>query len=381
MASRPEVAAVAATAEGGTAISLRGLAKRYGRTQALDDVSLEIEPGQFVTLLGPSGSGKTTLLQAIAGFVDPDAGSVLAGGMDITTLPAHRREIGLVFQHYALFPHLTVEQNIAYSLRVRGTAKQHRHELVQRFLDMVEMSDLGSRMPDELSGGQRQRVALARALVFEPKVVLLDEALSALDRKLRQSLQFTIKRIQRDIGATFIHVTHDQDEALAMSDVIVLMRAGSIEQVGTPADLYDHPVSPFAAAFMGEANLVEVTRVEGDALEHPGSRQRFGASHRLVPVPDVGAFEPLLCVRPEAIRLTADGGRDCLTGVLTAGVFMGDHWRYNVDIGTQSLVIKDFSSRTAQVEVGQQVQLELPRYDVPLFVPADPNRARVGVST
>lgn len=362
--------AVGPAKDGGGTISLRGLSKRYGSVKAIDDVSLEIEQGQFVTLLGPSGSGKTTLLQAIAGFVDPDAGSVLAGGVDITTLPAHKREIGLVFQHYALFPHLTVEQNIAYSLRVRGTTKQRRRELVQKFLDMVDMSDLGPRMPDELSGGQQQRVALARALVFEPKVVLLDEALSALDRKLRQSLQFTIKRIQRDIGATFIHVTHDQDEALAMSDVIVLMRAGSIEQVGTPTDLYDHPVSPFAAAFMGEANLIAVTRVGADALDHPGSQQRFMASYRVVPVAEVDPFEPLLCVRPEAIRLVTDGQRDCLRGVLTAGVFMGDHWRYNVDIGTQTLIVKDFSPRTAQVAVGQPVQLLLPHHDSPLFIPA-----------
>lgn len=350
------------------AISLVNVCKSYGSVHALRDVSVEVQPGQFVTLLGPSGSGKTTLLQIIAGFVEPNRGKIYANGQNITDVPAHRRNIGMVFQNYALFPHLSVQDNIAYSLKIRGIRKNERAKRVIEMLQTVEMPGYGSRHPDQLSGGQQQRVALARALVFEPQVVLLDEALSALDRRLRQNLQFTIKRIQRDIGATFIHVTHDQDEALAMSDVIVLMKEGRIEQVGAPAELYTLPKTPFAASFMGVANLVHIDRAIGPGeVVHRDTGERFKASFRTVFV-DTATEGPLLCVRPEALRVEpVEATPDLLSGILASQTFMGDHWRYEVRVGSQLLVSHDFQARTLKSQVGDRVALRFPEHEIPLY--------------
>lgn len=351
---------------GSPAVCLDQVTKRYGSVRALDNVSLSVAPGSFVTLLGPSGSGKTTLLQVLAGFVEPDEGVVQAHGVDITETPAHRRNIGMVFQHYALFPHLSVRDNIAYSLRIRGVPKAARLEAVDRFLGLVEMPDLGARYPDELSGGQQQRVALARALVFGPEVVLLDEALSALDRRLRQTLQFTIKRIQREVGSTFIHVTHDQDEALAMSDVIVLMRDGAIEQIGTPLELYSQPATPFAARFMGEANLLRVERAgSGAGFVHRDTKEAFKVHVRLVPVA-ADESVPLLCVRPEELRLDPTGAEEGLSGRVTLGTFMGDHWRYEVRVGEDVLICN--TARNSHAEVGDIVRLVFPDHALPVFV-------------
>lgn len=238
-------------------ITLRGVTKRFGGQLAVHDVDLDIAQGEFFTMLGPSGSGKTTLLRLIAGFEVPDAGTIILEGVDVTGLPPYQRGVNTVFQDYALFPHFSVAQNVAYGLRVRRVPASERRERVERVLDMVRMSAFADRRPTQLSGGQRQRVALARAIVNEPSVLLLDEPLGALDLKLRQEMQVELKRIQRQIGITFIYVTHDQEEALTMSDRLAVFRDGTIEQIGHPSEVYEQPASEFVASFVGTSNVVE----------------------------------------------------------------------------------------------------------------------------
>jgi ABC-type Fe3+/spermidine/putrescine transport system ATPase subunit len=237
-------------------LELRSLSKRYGRMLAVDDVSLEIRRGEFLTLLGPSGSGKTTLLMMIAGFQDITAGDILLDGASIAGLPAERRNFGMVFQGYALFPHMTVRDNVGYALSVRGEPKARIAARVDEMLGLVQLGELGGRLPGQLSGGQQQRVALARALCHAPPVLLLDEPLGALDAKLRVEVQAQLKDIHRRVGTTFIYVTHDQDEALSMSDRVVIMQRGRIEQVGTPEELYQRPRTAFAASFLGKSNFL-----------------------------------------------------------------------------------------------------------------------------
>ena len=239
------------------AIHVSGLRKRYGGVLALADVDLDVRACEFFTLLGPSGSGKTTLLRLIAGFERPDGGRIELGGSDVTQVPPYARNVNTVFQDYALFPHMTVAQNIEYGLRVRRVAKAERKERVGRALEMVRLPGLGGRKPAQLSGGQRQRVALARALVNEPEVLLLDEPLGALDLKLRQEMQLELQRVQREVRITFVYVTHDQEEALTMSDRIAVLSQGRIEQTGNPAEVYERPRTPFVAGFIGVSNLIE----------------------------------------------------------------------------------------------------------------------------
>ena len=235
---------------------LDGLFKRYGEAVALDGISLVVEPGEFVSLLGPSGSGKTTTLNLIAGFAKPTAGDILMDGRPIAELPPHRRDIGVVFQHYALFPQLTASENVAFPLRRRRVPKPEIRERVTSALEMVELEGLEDRHPRELSGGQQQRVALARAIVFNPRVLLMDEPLGALDRKLRDSLQRQIKRLHQELGITFVYVTHDQDEAMSLSERVAVFNNGRIEQIGTPVELYEQPNSRFVAEFLGESNVL-----------------------------------------------------------------------------------------------------------------------------
>jgi putative spermidine/putrescine transport system ATP-binding protein len=239
------------------AVRVTGLRKSYGNVLAAADIDLVVQPGEFFTLLGPSGSGKTTLLRMIAGFERPDAGRIELGGRDVTQIPPYDRDVNTVFQDYALFPHMTVAQNIEYGLRVRGVPKPERREKVSQALEVVRLPGLGSRKPAQLSGGQRQRVALARAIVNEPQVLLLDEPLGALDLKLRQEMQLELLRIQREAGITFIYVTHDQEEALTMSDRIAVLNRGSIEQIGGPLEVYEQPRTAFVAGFIGVSNLIE----------------------------------------------------------------------------------------------------------------------------
>lgn len=243
-------------AQGSTIISIRGLTKNFGTVQAVDGVDLDIYSGEFLTLLGPSGSGKTTVLRMIAGFEIPDAGSVHLNGTDITNLPAYERDVNTVFQDYALFPHMDVITNIEYGLRVKGVSKIERRKQAQIALAQVRLDGFGNRKPNQLSGGQRQRVALARALVNRPSVLLLDEPLGALDLKLRVQMQIELKQLQREVGITFIFVTHDQEEALTMSDRVAVFDRGKIQQLDTPAAIYEKPASPFVAGFVGISNLI-----------------------------------------------------------------------------------------------------------------------------
>ena len=238
-------------------IRVRGLTKRFGDVTAVDAVDLDIAPGEFFTLLGPSGSGKTTTLRMIAGFESPDEGTIELGGRDVSRLPPYDRPVNTVFQDYALFPHMTVQQNVEYGLMVKKVEKRNRRARAEQALDMVRLTGFGGRKPSQLSGGQRQRVALARAIVNRPKVLLLDEPLGALDLKLRQEMQIELKSIQQEVGITFVYVTHDQEEALTMSDRLAVFNNGRIEQVGIPAEVYEHPQSEFIAAFVGVSNVIE----------------------------------------------------------------------------------------------------------------------------
>jgi putative spermidine/putrescine transport system ATP-binding protein len=286
-------------------IELRGVRKAYGDVVAVRDVSLAIEPGEFFTLLGPSGSGKTTTLRMIAGFEEPDAGTVMLGADEVNGLPPYDRDVNTVFQDYALFPHMTVARNVEYGLRVKGVAREERARRAAEALEMVRLGQLGERKPDELSGGQRQRVALARAIVNRPRVLLLDEPLGALDLKLREQMQIELQSIQEQVGITFVYVTHDQEEALTMSDRIAIFREGVIEQVGTPTEVYEQPATAFVAGFVGVSNVVE----------------RDGRS---------------FTIRPEKIRLLANGeGSDGLhteRGTVREVAYAGMLTRYFVEL-------------------------------------------------
>ncbi|WBV42205.1 ABC transporter ATP-binding protein [Pseudoroseomonas cervicalis] len=283
----------------GLDLSLRGLTKRYGGQAVLRDVSLEVPEGSFLTLLGPSGSGKTTLLMAIAGFVAPDAGSVVLGGRDITRLPPEKRDFGMVFQGYALFPHMTVAENVAFPLRARGLGRAEQAEKVRGALDLVQLTRFADRRPAELSGGQQQRVALARALVFDPALLLLDEPLSALDRQLRGELQDELRALQRRIGRSFVNVTHDQEEALGLSDRIAILNHGVLVQQGSPAELYDSPRTRFVAGFLGRTNLLR------GVVTAPGEVRCGETVLRVAQAPFAGPV--LLSLRPERIRLLGAG--------------------------------------------------------------------------
>jgi putative spermidine/putrescine transport system ATP-binding protein len=239
-----------------SAIQFIHVSRNFGDVRAVDDISLDILDGEFFTMLGPSGSGKTTSLRLIAGFERPDHGSIILHGEPVTSLPPYEREVNTVFQDYALFPHMTVGENIAYGLMIKKTPKEERRRRVEEMLELVRLPGLAHRKPSQLSGGQRQRVALGRALVNNPRVLLLDEPLGALDLKLRQQMQIELKAIQQRVGITFVYVTHDQEEALTMSDRIAVFNLGKIEQVGSPAEIYEHPATPFVTGFVGVSNMI-----------------------------------------------------------------------------------------------------------------------------
>ncbi|RNL78457.1 ABC transporter ATP-binding protein [Nocardioides marmorisolisilvae] len=292
-------------------IRLTDLAKSFGSVRAVDGVSLEIADGEFFSMLGPSGSGKTTVLRMIAGFEQPTAGSIELAGQSVTDLPPFARDVNTVFQDYALFPHMSVAQNVEYGLRVKKVKKAERRARAAEALETVRLSHLADRRPTQLSGGQRQRVALARALVNRPKVLLLDEPLGALDLKLRREMQIELKQIQRDVGITFVFVTHDQEEALTLSDRIAVFNDGRIEQVATPRELYQNPKSSFVAAFVGTSNM----------LTGPAARAVFGR-------------EGTLSIRPEKIHLgdVPDPGASTVTGTVREVVYLGSANHYVVDV-------------------------------------------------
>jgi len=288
-------------------LRIRGLRKIYGSVVALAGADLEMRAGEFVTLLGPSGSGKTTLLLLIAGLIQPDAGEVWIDGKLSTYLPAYKRDIGMVFQNYALFPHMTLYENIAFPLRMRRVAESRIREEVRRVLAIVRLPGVEDRLPSQLSGGQQQRVALARCLVFEPPIILMDEPLGALDRKLRQQLQLEIRELHQRLGITVLYVTHDQEEALAMSDRICLMNEGEIEQIGTPSDLYFGPRTVFAAEFLGESNLIDaVVTSRSDRTVDLEGPDGMSITATMVQAILPGQKVKVL-VRPENLRVLAAG--------------------------------------------------------------------------
>jgi putative spermidine/putrescine transport system ATP-binding protein len=298
-------------------LSLEGITKRYGRLAALDRVDISVERGDFVTLLGPSGSGKSTALMAIAGFVTPDEGRILFEGRDITRVVPERRGFGVVFQGYALFPHMSVAANIAYPLEVRGESRSAIETKVRRVLDLVQLQGLAERRPSMLSGGQQQRVAIARALVYEPPLLLLDEPLSALDRKLRGELQAGLKALHARLGTTFVNVTHDQDEALGLSTRVVLLSRGRVAQQGTPGEIYDRPQTEFVADFIGNANILGLDNATLADGVWSGLAGRTAV--RFLPLHPIGAGgRALVAVRQEAIGLGSPPAADCdaLPGVI-----------------------------------------------------------------
>lgn len=293
----------AETAARSHSLSLRQLTKRYGQQAAIEDITIDVERGRFVTLLGPSGSGKTTILMAVAGFVPPTSGKILLDERDITVLAPEQRNFGMVFQGYALFPQMTVEENVWFPLRVRGHGLAAARKSVKAILDLVQMGHLAHRLPAELSGGQQQRVALARALVFEPDLLLLDEPLSALDKRLRADLQWELSSLHRRLGSTFVNVTHDQEEALSMSDDIVILREGRVEQSGSPELLYARPATQFVASFLGESNFIrgEVSGIEGDRFRYTVRDRSFLQAGP--PSPKAADGSVLLALRPEKISV------------------------------------------------------------------------------
>ncbi|MCG2623021.1 ABC transporter ATP-binding protein [Arthrobacter sp. I2-34] len=345
----------------GASIRIRNARKSYGTTTVLEHLDLDIEAGEFVTLLGPSGSGKSTLLNAIAGLENLTGGTIEVDGRDLTHVPAHRRGFGMVFQSYALFPHLTVAENVGYPLRIRHLNTRNRRARVEKYLQLVALDHVADRLPSQLSGGQQQRVSLARAMVFEPRVLLMDEPLGALDRNLRQALQFEIRKLQLEAGSTVIYVTHDHDEALSMSDKVALLNGGRIVQVAAPPELYRNPRNAYVAAAFGETSLLECTVLPGAGwleakLAHGGQALRLPAT----PDHTCTDGDGFLAVRPEMAAVTGpDDPHRHLLGSLTAVAFMGGIWRCEVRIGDETLIATAPSGRALGYRPGQEIGLTL----------------------
>ena len=340
-------------------VTLTGVTHRYGENVAVDDVSLSVRPGEFLTLLGASGSGKTTTLSMIAGFVTPDAGTIMIHGRDVTRIPAHKRNVGLVFQNYALFPHMTVAQNVAFSLKLRRVAKAEARRRVEEALAMVQLQDFSARYPRQLSGGQQQRVALARALVYRPPVLLMDEPFGALDRKLRREMQLELRELHREINVTVLFVTHDQEEALTLSDRIALMRDGKIVQLDSPERIYDEPLDPYVLDFVGDSNFLlgacEVGHSGAAVVTDGGSRIVVSAGS----VPHGARVQ--WAIRPERVRLLPDdvtGGYDNVLRVqVEDAIFLGNAIRYVLRLpGGESLDATDANvgavRRSGEVTIG-----------------------------
>lgn len=302
-------------------LNLEGISKHYGDFAAVVDTTLHIEQGEFVSLLGPSGCGKTTTLQMVAGFVQPTKGQIILDGRDITQVKPSQRGLGIVFQSYALFPHMTVSDNVAFGLEMRGIPAAERRKRVKSTLKLVHLEPLANRYPRELSGGQRQRVALARALAIQPPVLLLDEPMGALDAKLREDMQIELRALQHSVGVTTIMVTHDQAEAMTLSDRVVLMNQGEIEQVDQPVDMYERPSGRFSSTFLGKANVFDGVRKQAnEAFEIQGLK---------LPSNDTGLGDLTYIIRPEKINFSNEDA--ILSGTVNARVFLGNHWLYQVE--------------------------------------------------
>ena len=337
-----------------------GVQKSYdGATLVVKNLNVEIGRGEFLTLLGPSGSGKTTCLMMLAGFETATHGDILLGGRPINNIPPHKRGIGMVFQNYALFPHMTVGENLAFPLEVRGLGRAEREEKVGKALDMVQMGGFAGRRPAQLSGGQQQRIALARALVFEPELVLMDEPLGALDKQLREHMQFEIKHLHERLGVTVVYVTHDQSEALTMSDRIAVFNDGVIQQLSRPDDLYERPENAFVAQFIGENNRLMGT-VETLDGEHAAVTLDDGATTRALAVNCGGpGRRTTLSIRPERVTLGGNGAANEADGRVLELIYLGDHIRCRMDVhGNDEFVLKlPNSAGHAQLSVGETARV------------------------
>jgi putative spermidine/putrescine transport system ATP-binding protein len=350
----------------GASIRLLNLSKHFDQVHAVESINLHILAGEFLTILGPSGSGKTTTLNLIAGFEAPTAGQILIGEEDIAIRPPHKRNLGMVFQNYALFPHMTVLDNIAFPLRNRGAREKEIKERVKEVLALVQLSGYEKRYPKQLSGGQQQRVALGRSLVYKPRALLMDEPLGALDKKLREYMQTEIKRIQKEVGITVIYVTHDQEEALNMSDRIAVMRAGKIEQIDDPRRIYEFPQNVFVADFIGEANIVE-----GQLVGSEGSSATVTVWNQL----QVEALNPhqkglgssvAVVIRPERAKLLYEENtaENCLTGIVIEANFVGEKLRYRIEVERGGTLFLKEHNRGQEIQMpGKRVRLGWNRQD------------------
>ncbi|NLT26572.1 MAG: ABC transporter ATP-binding protein [Microbacteriaceae bacterium] len=348
------------------AVELHGLHRRYGEVRALDDFSLDIAPGELVCLLGPSGCGKTTALRALAGLEDVDAGRIAVDGADITDVAANRRDMAMVFQAYSIFPHMTVAENIGFALELRRVAKAERAERVERYLDLVGLGEHGGRYAHQLSGGQQQRVALARALAVHPRVLLLDEPLSALDAKVRVQLRDEIRRLQQEVGITALFVTHDQEEALAIADRVGVMRAGRLEQIGSPQEIYNEPRSEFVANFIGVANRLA-------AVSDGARAEVLGTSVPLLPGSATG--DATVLVRPERLRVDAvhDGTAPERRGRVVSVGFLGAHTQITAELADgRHVVARVGAHEAARFAPGDEVEVRLDDHPALAVTPSRP---------
>jgi spermidine/putrescine transport system ATP-binding protein len=340
-------------------VELQSVTKRFGEVTAVDEISLSVLKGEFLTLLGPSGCGKTTLLRMIAGFETPDSGSVVLAGHDVTDVSPNRRNVTTVFQHYALFPHMTVSGNVAFGLERRRVARDEINRRVGAALEMVRLAGMETRQPSELSGGQQQRVALARALVLEPRVLLLDEPLAALDLKLRKQMQLELKSLQRRLGISFIYVTHDQEEALTMSDRIVVMNGGRIAQTGRAEEIYERPLTEFVAGFIGVSNIIEGVV---ESVNEGYSTVRIGNDTIKVASDGLKEAEGVrLLIRPEKITISTGASQQGLAGEIESAVYLGESTQLRVSLGDgQGLTVLEQNRsafRSKDARIGQRVFL------------------------
>lgn len=344
-------------------VSIRNLVKTFGDAVAVNGISLEVPRGAFVTFLGSSGCGKTTTLRMIGGFEHPDSGEIYIQGKPMGNTPPHARDTSMVFQSYALFPHMSVRDNIAFGLKERKVSKSEVKERVDRMLELIELPHLGDRKPKQLSGGQQQRVALARSLIIEPTVLLLDEPLGALDLKLRKQMQIELKAIQRRVGITFIYVTHDQEEALTMSDRIVVMRDGQVEQEGSAEDIFDRPATRFVAEFMGSGNVIPTTIVASDNVS---STVGFAGRNLTIPLSEpISGGDAAMVIRPEKVNLNADEGWQ---STIVDRVFKGSTMSYRVELADGVVLLADVAhDDTAQRHnIGDPVTVNFRESDVTL---------------
>ncbi len=351
-------------------IDLKNISKSFDGQMVLDDLNLYIRENEFLTLLGPSGCGKTTTLRILGGFETPDKGTVIFDGRDITQLPPNKRQLNTVFQRYALFTHMTIAENIAFGLKIKNKSRSYIDDKIKYALKLVNLEGYEKRMPDSLSGGQQQRIAIARAIVNEPKVLLLDEPLGALDLKLRQDMQYELIRLKNELGITFIYVTHDQEEALTMSDTIVVMNQGYIQQIGSPEKIYNEPENAFVADFIGDSNIISATMVEDKLVEILGTR---------FPCVDTGfgSNKPVdAVIRPEDVVLSSPAaGR--MKGVVTHLIFKGVHYEMEVTAGGFEWLVHS----TGMFPVGTEVGLDVDPYNIQIMhKPASEDEEAVGVN-